>query len=199
MEHRRRSRLSLLGLPLAGLGSALVTLRIPLGVLEHVNVLGSLTFGIFVSAWFWAFLGCRAIGKTLGFIGMSPIAAVLAVWAAVVINGRFGIANPDDLRLYFIGGYVGAFFLTAAAPLVANVRVRFPSAVLQGLLWATAGGVLAVVGRAAGGSFRGYWRRLDPNQPEPDTSLIFLWHIGMALVLGVEVWIKKSNSRAGAV
>jgi hypothetical protein len=192
METQSRLRWSLLGLPIAGLASALVALRASLGVLERVNVLGSLTFGIFLSAWFWAFLGFRSIGKTLAFIILSPIAAVLAVWTAVFFDGRFGISDPNDLRLYFIGGYTGAFFLLVAVSLLVSGNVKLLRAILLGLGCGVFGGLLAVVGRIAGTAFRGYWMQINPGQPEPDTSLIFMWHIGMALVLGLALWLEEN-------
>jgi hypothetical protein len=33
--------------------------------------------------------------------------------------------------------------------------------------------------------------QINPGQPEPDTSLIFMWHIGMALVLGLAYWMEE--------
>ena len=195
MEAKARLPWCLLGLPVVGLASALAALRVDLGVIGRINVLGSLTFGILLSAWLWAFLGFRSIRKILECIFFSPVAAVLAIWTAVFVDGRFGITNPDDLRLYFIGGFVGAFLLMLVASFLVTGSDRLLRAILQALVPAAAGGVLAVAGRIAGNDFRAYWMRLDPRQPGPDTSLIFIWHTGMVLVLGLALWLKKSTRR----
>ena len=191
MQTEARFPWSLLSLPVVGLASALVALR-DLGVVERANILGSLTFAILLSAWFWAFLGFRSISKTVGFILLSPVAALFSIWTAVLVDGRFGIANPEDLRLYFIGGYVGAFLLMLAALFWVSGD-RLPRAILQALLWAVVGGALDVAGQMAGAGFRGYWMRLAPGQPGPDTALIVIWHFGMAVVLGLVLWFHKST------
>lgn len=71
------------------------------------NVLGSLTFGLFLAACLWLLAGLRSIGKTLVFILGSFAAAVLSFLAAVFIHVKVGIgasggweARPD-LRLFF--------------------------------------------------------------------------------------------------
>lgn len=195
IEESWRWAFALIGFPLVGFASALVTVwsRWKWGALGNANLLGSLAFGPLLSVCFWAFFGLRSIRKILILIILSPVAAVIAVWAAVFVDGRFGIADPNDLRLYFIGGYVGAFLLLVTTSLLLAPKIKLLHHILESLCWAIAGGLLAAIGTAAGPLFHAIRMRLDPYDPDPDVSLIFVWHIGMALVLAVALYIQKKR------
>src|SRR5690349_9201411 len=96
-------RLSLIGFALAGLGSAWLTVWVRAEVLAHGRVTGfwfllwqwngwgSLTFGLFLAACLWLFLGLRSIWRTLLLFVASPAVALLSFYTAFFMAIKFRI------------------------------------------------------------------------------------------------------------
>ncbi len=180
---------SLLIFPLAGLVSALVTVWLESSIFGTLNILGSLAFGVFLSACFWLFLGVRSVWKTIAFVCLSPGAAVVSIWA--------GAAVPlpiDDARVWFVAGWVGAFLLFTSAAVLVGRDSAFAPKVFKSLLWAVCGGVLAIAGRSDAPTFHSLRIRLHSVGQDSDISLLFTWQIGMAFFLGLALWAEKEGS-----
>jgi hypothetical protein len=183
---------ALVGFPLAGLASVLVTVWIQWTKFGRYNLLGSVSFGVFLSGWFWVFPGLRSIGKTIVFILISPVAMVLAILAAIpFVNGY-----DPQYTAEFVGGYVGAFVILLTALLLLALQPQLLRSIAKSLCWAIAGGVLAIIGTASAPEFHGLRMWLDPHRPDSDISLLFVWQVGMALVFALMLWFEK-KSRAG--
>lgn len=180
------------GFPLVGLASVLVTVWIQWTRFGRFNLGGSVALGVFLSGWFWVFPGLRSIGKTMVFILVSPAALVLAIWSAVPFFDGY---NPQPAE--FVGGYVGAFVILLAALLLLARQPRLLRSIAKSLCWAIAGGVLAIIGMASGPEFHVLRMRLDPRRTDSDISLLFVWHIGMALVFALMLWFEEKRFRAG--
>ena len=185
-------RWAVVGFPLLGIASALVAISMRSTQFGRFNPFGSLGFGVFLGGWFWVIPGLRSIWKTLVFILVSPAALVLAIVSAVPVVD--GTTPPSSAE--FVGGYVGAFVILLAALLLLARQPRLLLSIAKSLCWAIAGGVLAIIGMASAPEFHGLRMRLDPHQPDSDISLLFLWHIGMALVFALMLWFEENRSRA---
>jgi hypothetical protein len=183
---------SLLSFLLAGLASGWMTVRGQWRMLGLANALGSLTFGLFMSACFWMFFGLRSIWKTAVFILVSVAAAVLSIWSGVLVVGPLG-DFPRYLPEMCVGGYVGAFLILSAASLLLAPNVRLLRSLAKSSCWAIAGGVLAGIGTTAGPAFHTIRMRLNPGQPDSDVSLLLVWQTGMALVLALMLWTERKH------
>jgi hypothetical protein len=123
---------------------------------------------------------------------MSPVAVVLAILSAIPFVNGPGPQYPAE----FVGGYVGAFVILLAALLLLADHPRLLRSIAKSLCWAIAGGVLAIIGTASAPEFHGLRMWLDPHRPDSDISLLFVWHIGMALVFALMLWFEEKRSRA---
>ena len=192
MRTEKNVRWALVGFPLAGLASVLVTVWIQWTKFGRYNLLGSVSFGVFLSGWFWVFPGLRSIGKTIVFILMSPVAMVLAILSAIPF-----VHGPNQrYQAEFVGGYLGAFVILLTALLLLALQPQLLRSIVKSICWAFAGGVLAITGMASGPAFHALRMWLDPRRPDSDISLLFVWQVGMALVFALTLWAEEKHSSA---
>jgi hypothetical protein len=50
-------------------------------------------------------------------------------------------------------------------------------------------GALAMAGTLAGSQFSDVFHSLDPNKTPEETSLLLIWQTGVALLLGLQLWM----------
>jgi hypothetical protein len=199
MRIEQKLRWGLVGFPLAGMTSALVTIWGMWTPFGRVNPFGSLAFGVFLSGCFWVFLGLRSFWKTVVFTVVSVAAALISILSGFLVTGTLGENSQIYLPEIFVGGYVGAFVIVLAAMVLLAPEVRLLRSVVKSACWGLAGGVLARIGMAAGPEFHALRMRLDPKVPDSDMSLLFIWQIGVAFVLALVFWTERKYSQAGAV
>ena len=183
---------TLLGFLLAGLASGWMTARDQWRMLGLANALGSLTFGLFMSACFWIFFRLRSIWKTAVFILASVTAPFLSVWSGVLLVGPLGDI-PRYLPEMCVGGYVGAFVILSAASLLLAPDVRLLRSLAKSSCWAIAGGVLAGIGTTSGRAFHAIQMLLNPYRSDSEIALLLVWQTGMALVLGLMLWSERKH------
>ncbi|HET7873425.1 MAG TPA: hypothetical protein VFL42_12980, partial [Terriglobales bacterium] len=181
-------RWALLGFPLAGLVSATLSLKSRYAC--FLDPLGSLEFGFLLAICFCVFFGVRSLSKALVFIFASTASAYLSIWSAVLVLGRLG-DNPTYLPETFVGGYVGAFVILLTAVLLVAPDIELLLALVRSFSWALTGGLLAVIGRAAGPMFHDLRMQLDRGLPDSDFSLILVWKIGTAFVVALLILTLK--------
>jgi hypothetical protein len=197
-----RAAFSLLALPLAGMTGALVTMSASIRVLRFIwNPYGSLVFGIAIAGCLWLFLGLRSNGKTLIFVLASIASAYLAGLSAVFVTGN--LFPPKDARVFFTGGYVGAFVVVSAALFLLSANAKIFRVLMQAACWSVVGGALAVIGQNSGswfGRIRSYFvfMHLDPRKanlfaarPNSDLALMLVWQTGMGLVIALVLWMER--------
>jgi hypothetical protein len=188
------------GLPLAGMVSAFVTIRIQVDLRHNPDLLGSGVFGVLFSAAFWLFLGLRSLWKTAAFIAASVAAAYLAVLSAVAATGKLFPAGPPYEPVNFVGGAVGALALVIAALLLLSPHPKPWPVLINGIFSSLAGGALGVIGYALGdvvGRVRPRLAFVPVQQTNSDISLILVWQTGMGLVLALALWTESRRLRAG--
>jgi hypothetical protein len=185
-------RWALLGFPLTGLVSA--TLSLISRYAGFLDPLGSLEFGVLLAVCFCVFFGLRSLTKALVFVFASMASAYLSVWSAVLVLGHLG-KSSTYLPESFVGGYVGAFVILLTAILLVAPEIRLLHALVSSSCWALTGGLLAVIGRAAGPMFHDLRMQVDGGLPNSDLSLVFVWQIGTAFVVALLIWTLKKPCR----
>lgn len=200
MNETPRARWSFLAFPLAGMASALMTIRMQIDLRHHPDLLGSGVFGVSLAAACWLFLGLRSIWKTAAFIAASVAAAYLAVLSAILATGKLFPPGPPYEAAFLVGGVVGALVLVVAALCLLSPHLRVWSILIKGAFSSLAGGLLGMYGYAAGDLFGRIRPRLafvPVQQTNSDISLVLLWQTGMGLVLALALWIDRRQSRTG--
>jgi hypothetical protein len=84
--------------------------------------------------------------------------------------------------------------LSLSASWVVAQKISLLRHIAQSLCWAMGGGVLAAAGILAGSQFRDFFTRLSPGHPAYDTSLLLVWHTGVAVLLGLQLWAERNNA-----
>ncbi len=195
---KKRLRWSFLAFPLAGLVSALLTIKLRSNpFFARANPFGSLIFGLLMGSCFWIFFGLRSVSKVVLFVLISVLASFLSIGSSLLFVGSLG-DDPRFLPESSIGGYVGAFVILVATLLLVCPKPRLRHSLLKSLYWALAGGILAGTAILAAPEFHGLRMRLDPGTQDQGISVILVWQIGMALILAVLLWTERKNLWDGA-
>ncbi len=197
MSTEKRVRWALVGFPLAGLVSALVSVWVHPHLFGHEDFLGGIVFGGLLTVCFWVFLGLRSMWKTAVFVIVSAAAAYVSFFAAFFAQGAF--QTQSHLPAIFVGGLIGAFIIVSAALFLVSPRLRvsqLPRVLGKCFCWALAGGLMGVIGMVAAPAFHGFRMWLAPYSTDDDVSLIFVWQTGMALMLALILWFEKDRHEA---
>ncbi len=197
MNEPRSSRWSFIAFPIAGLLSALLAVCFNLHSLVGDSgsfLLSGGTFGAVNAICFYWFFNLRSIWKMIAFIVVCVVAdyasLLAAAWAYTSSSAQYSMA-------IFVGGFIGAFIVLLAAQLLFSHAMNFFSLLLL-VCGALVGGVLGVMGQAAGPLFypiRVHLPTMKFNGNDSDVSVTVLWQTGMACVLSLLMWIELRSAR----
>jgi hypothetical protein len=197
----RKTRLALVGFPIAGLISGLLTLRIDHHAVGNPSFLDGGIFGLLIGACLGAFLHLRSIWK----IGVFILVSILAYYVSYFSAGLSHLylfyrlrTEPAFLPEAFVGGFLGAFFIVMTALILLCPTQKWKQSFIKSILWAFFGGILGVLGSAAApllGVVRPHWALVPVYRSDPDVSLILVWQVGVAFLLALIFWIE--NNRLG--
>lgn len=195
---------------LAGVLAGILTLAIP-SLIDRLGIpIGALTgvfigdiFGAVISVYLYIVLGKKSIWGWLGLIFGSTVAYIVAMFTTIFSAGaiRFTQVNQEHMTLasapmlaFAIGGSVGAFLVLFAALTFCLDGRKLYRVLLSSLQWSPVGGVLGVLGWAAGPLVGELivdvvGRRTPSPSVNDDTaywySIHLVWQAGMGLVLGL--------------
>jgi len=209
----------LVGLPLAGLVSGLLTVSYDESITRLNPVAGyffvGAQFGALVWLALWEFWEQSAIRKGAFFAGASGIASLVGhilgmlcglFFASYPIGGRLEVHSI----LLFPAGFVGAFVLFSTVLFFLFPTMKAKRVFLKAIPWSAAGGLLAVIAWTLGPSLgRFLWFTLNQwhmaqsgqavERAQIDLALQFyslyiVWQIGIAVLLGITCWAQATRS-----
>jgi hypothetical protein len=188
--------------PIAGLLSALLPVCFNLHRLvgdSAAYVLIGGAFGACNAACLYWFFGMRSLWRMVAFMVGCVAACYTSLLAAA---GAFWVFRSPAFSMhesmaYFVGGFTGAVIVLLAALLLFSPAMNFFSLLLL-VCGALVGGVLGVVGRAAGPLFYAIRMHLPSMKfygGDSDVSMVVLWQAGTACLLSLLMWIELRSAR----